>query len=975
MNLARPTLVILLFFLALYTYGGNYRYQFRNYGVNDGLPSSQVYTIVQDNKGYIWFGTDHGLVRYNGYEFKTFHVEDGLSTDVIFKIDLLPNGHVACYGKDRRVNFFNGNRFYGTEWSKKLRPYISTKANLLGFDISEKGASFYTYDNEEDAATYIGFRYPNEIVVDQHFGATIWDNELGMGISSKENAHIYDTISQVTFNGQQYPFETPVEFGHIFSAVAKSNQNYYFSLGPQLFRFNPNKDSVIHKLMTFDGNIFTIEIDREGHVYIGTDEAGVWKLPNGKLANVECMIPDISGTCVFSDKDGGLWVSSLYEGLFYCPNQKNKIIDLNGETAIQVRKASNKVFLGLQSGKAVRLIKDQLYDLEMIKELDRLPSSDFIVFESRNGGHSLLIDHKSNKIYLEHSLGHINEYVEYGNDFFSIRRSWVRKYSFDGNECDVYSFDLFINSGLALSAGELLLGTDEGVKKINTLALKEPDTVRTDYYTGARVSHYSSVNAVDYKPQNTFFRTKMRDMESVGDSIVVYGSAESGLLIQRKGKRNILLNKSNGLISNAIDKVHFFDERLVVSSFEGLSVISEKYGIQNFTNWNGLPSNKIYDFTLYDDTLLVTTDVGTSIVIINEQKYSPIPLYLTGVKVEGKSRDIQKDYELQYNESVLDVTFEGLSFVQEGEIEYQYQLMGVDKGWVSTNSSTIRYTNIPDGEFSFWLRAKKLDKAWTKPECLFVVKKEQPIWENGVFIFLAFLFTTIIIAVIVRNHYRRREKEEHNKLKVLNLERKTLQAQMNPHFMFNSLTSLQNLIIKDDKEGAQEYLGRFSRLTRLALTHSTQNFIPFSQEIELLEHYVKLERIRFSDCFDYEFKINLEDKSIYMAPMLVQPFIENAIRHGLSGKDKDGKLHVEWKDRDDKTLFCIISDNGVGRANSKTDKKRRSLGIGLVKERLDILLDSRAITIQDLIEDGEPAGTRVTLILPFKYSTDESIDH
>ncbi|QCX01173.1 tetratricopeptide repeat protein [Aggregatimonas sangjinii] len=201
---------------------------------------------------------------------------------------------------------------------------------------------------------------------------------------------------------------------------------------------------------------------------------------------------------------------------------------------------------------------------------------------------------------------------------------------------------------------------------------------------------------------------------------------------------------------------------------------------------------------------------------------------------------------------------------------------------------------------------------------------------------------------------------------------KSLRSQMNPHFIFNALNSVNNYIAKSDERSANRYLSEFSTLMRSVLENSEEDFIPLAQELELLELYVKLEHSRFPEKFDY--KIHVEEDvavaSFQIPPMLLQPYIENAIWHGLRYKEEKGYLRIEVKQTDKETLEIVIKDNGIGRKKSaelKTmnQKKRKSKGMGNIKKRIAILndmyKDKVAVRISNLETDG--SGTRVKLTL------------
>lgn len=201
---------------------------------------------------------------------------------------------------------------------------------------------------------------------------------------------------------------------------------------------------------------------------------------------------------------------------------------------------------------------------------------------------------------------------------------------------------------------------------------------------------------------------------------------------------------------------------------------------------------------------------------------------------------------------------------------------------------------------------------------------------------------------------------------------KSLRTQMNPHFIFNALNSVNSFIASNDERTANKYLSDFSRLMRSVLENSEEDFIPLSKEIELLTLYAKLEHFRFKDKFDYEIIIdeNLKVDEFVIPPMLLQPYIENAVWHGLRYKETKGKLEIRFDQTDDETITITITDNGIGRQKSKefktaNQKKQQSKGMGNIKKRIEILnrmyKDKVDVTVSDLEETG--SGTRVTLIV------------
>lgn len=202
----------------------------------------------------------------------------------------------------------------------------------------------------------------------------------------------------------------------------------------------------------------------------------------------------------------------------------------------------------------------------------------------------------------------------------------------------------------------------------------------------------------------------------------------------------------------------------------------------------------------------------------------------------------------------------------------------------------------------------------------------------------------------------------------------SLRVQMNPHFIFNSLNSVNNFIARNDERSANKYLSDFSKLMRTVLKNSDHDFVELSTELDTLKIYLELEHFRFGDKFDYRLTLSdeIEPDSVKVPPMLIQPFIENAIWHGLRYKEEKGILEITFFNRDEK-LYCTIYDNGIGRKKSgalKTEhqKSYQSTGIKNTRERIDILNKLHGtrlgIEITDLMEQDEPAGTLVKISIP-----------
>ena len=241
------------------------------------------------------------------------------------------------------------------------------------------------------------------------------------------------------------------------------------------------------------------------------------------------------------------------------------------------------------------------------------------------------------------------------------------------------------------------------------------------------------------------------------------------------------------------------------------------------------------------------------------------------------------------------------------------------------------------------------------------------------------LFVTVDAILFIRWRIAQIRRKEAMKAdfdrKLANVELNALRAQMNPHFIFNCLNSIDYYILKNDTEKASDYLNRFSRLIRLILQNSRSEYVNLKDELESLRLYIEMESLRFEQQFDYEVKISrgLNIEEVEIPPMLLQPYVENAIWHGLVQKEGRGRLDLAIT-RQNGTLFCVIEDNGIGREEaqrlkSKTATRRKSMGMAITQDRISMINKlykaDASVEVIDLKDDeGRALGTRVELRIP-----------
>ncbi len=332
---------------------------------------------------------------------------------------------------------------------------------------------------------------------------------------------------------------------------------------------------------------------------------------------------------------------------------------------------------------------------------------------------------------------------------------------------------------------------------------------------------------------------------------------------------------------------------------------------------------------------------------------------------------------LNKGENNITINFSSTDFIHSDKTNYRYELSKIDEDWVETDSRNrnVSYANLNPGWYNFQLQATDQGGVWSAEKEL-IIRVEPFFYQTLIFRIAVPVVFLLLISTVILMYIRQLKQRETQKQDALRLQ--SLQGQMNPHFIFNSLNSINYFISKNDPFSANKYIADFSRLIRSILYNFNSDFISFDKEIDSLEEYLKIEHLRFGDKFNYRIEV---DSGIVagqhkVSPGLVQPFVENAIWHGVRGLDKrKGNVTVRYSMENGK-LTCTIEDDGIGRKKAEAAKSRMDIkvskGIFIVTERLKIINKLQkadyGIIISDLYPEKHETGTRVVIDIPREKS-------
>jgi len=540
------------------------------------------------------------------------------------------------------------------------------------------------------------------------------------------------------------------------------------------------------------------------------------------------------------------------------------------------------------------------------------------------------------------------------------------------------------------------VGTSGHVFKIRLRDLRITDTIWRErstkvfyhnghYYIGTTNGLYAVQEGkapVNLGQLHPALKRRITDIKRAGDSTLWISTSDQGIVALQNNRVVATITDSIGLSSNICKTLFIHRQYLWAGTNKGLNKIDisrKDFPILKYSISDGLPSDNINAVYVEDSMVYIGSPAG--LTYFNEKNISTSSvclLRLQRVEVAGKEKDTAGFYQLPHQENNIRFTYVGISFKSGGDIMYYYKLSGLDHDWNQTRQTTLEYPALPPGKYELQLYA--VNKFGVQSETLklkFFIAT--PFWKSLWFYLMLLLSAVLLTGWLVQRSNKKYQKklEETNRYQkqFAALEQQALQSQMNPHFIFNCLNSIQQYILTNEREKANEYLTGFASLIRQTLDISAQKMITVVDEASYLEKYLQMERMRFGDSFTYSVIIDPEVKADeeQLPALLLQPYVENSIRHGLRYKTEGiGKVDIRFSFVDG-NLCCRIQDNGIGRAKAAEFKSRQhieyqSKGMSLTSKRISLLNtiaeNKITVTITDLRQpDGQAAGTLVEIKL------------
>ncbi|MES2566490.1 MAG: two-component regulator propeller domain-containing protein [Bacteroidota bacterium] len=957
-----------------------------HFSVNQGLPSSECYWVMQDSKGYIWIATDAGVVKYDGYNFITYNSSKGLPDNTVFKI------HEDNHGKVWFATYSGKFAFY----SHSSDSIIEIAANKRLDKLTDHYPVDFAFDNHDTLYISISRRgyvkvFPPNYSVVKHY--TYDRNCYFIRRVNEKNVIYGTTIYTEDFHKGNVPliydngyssktdtsFKVKSSIAHL-SAINSGDTAVLFSNSSSIFFVSNKGKQVVHD---YKENIYkTVSLykDKDQRLWINGLNNGTRVIENLNFDKPSFQfLEKFSVSSVCQDSDNGYWITTLEDGVYYIPSLNFSFIGQAGGLT------ANKVL-------SISLLKNKLSCL----------TSDFSMSE---------IDLDSHKMELKEKFGFAAWNISQSDSCmlvccnfpYIIRAGQSVKIPLWVNEKN--NEKTFIKVRKAIDYNQdYFMGFDQGhliiinkktgeckIKKLDLPNIFSVNACKEKVWIGTKSGLYmhDGKKVIFLGEKNPILRIRVEDMICTGDTLwlATRGSGVLCLFQNRIIKQYI---EANGLASN-MTKCIIKDEldNIWIGTNRGISRLKKNtdgvYMVSTLNMYNGLISNEVNKIVEYNSKLYFATNKGLGILNVKDF-YNPtvsIPVYIEEFQVDNKKLSDSQYHSLSHTQNFISVVYKGVSVKSNGDITYKYKLDGLDTNWTYTRNTYVQFTTLPSGKYNFIVYALNQDGNPSNAPASVSFEILKPFWMTWWFwLFILSLFLAVVY-FIYRNRVNRIKRVEEEKTalskKIAESELKALRAQMNPHFIFNAINSIQNFVLKNNTEYASRYLAKFARLIRFVLENSKHQLILFSKELAALELYIELEQMRASFSFDYEIIIDdrLNAKEFFIPPLLIQPFIENAIIHGIMPlTDRKGKMSIRFSGNES-TLLCEVEDNGIGRAKAmeikhKKQMTHKSMGMEVTTERISLLNqqnDSLAkVKVHDKIVNGIAAGTIVEISIKLKNS-------
>ncbi len=996
---------------------------FIHYGLKQGLSDNYVSGIAQDSIGYIWIATRGGLNRFDGKVFKQFFRNDkynSIPDNSIYSMKMLNNYDLALATADgaqiistktlKQLNLNIADDIKLRYWSNSCMYVmndadgnygVSTKTGFYIFSSSGHLKKRYDHFTRKDIGAWMTFgwkvfRLPDGNILQQHHKGVMYYDRKIMYYDRKKNLIADASV--------RYPILNEMKQNNLFFFISHSeiihmnvetNSFDLVDINKGMLGSFPSCVDLINNIgwqtnpSKINDSTWAINCKTKGFFLITINSLQKTLSCSSKL-----YFPDKFCTMVFTDRNNNLWIGTN-EGLLK-QNSHPEFVETfklqNGDhnkvvTALHV--LNDKILAGTDkkeilvidkySKKLIRSVQLPVYPVlsNIIRTFYQF-SPDTMWVGTTAGFYWLnLHNYSTGSIELNKKSTPPNIYLFFGD---KKKKVWI-----SNNEMNsIYYRDPSTNSLAFIDTAA------HPLFKTNITSVAE-DNVGNIWIGGDAIVRWN---------------TTTQKIDTLIEHLATQRNFNKGYHLMSDSNGNIWTTvNDDGLVKLTGNHLHLRPNNLTQekSSFMLPALFRDKIFVYTtkgpgyfdinslksiaFTENDGVPQGPVStSFFVEDKTdgsvwFAINNSICRIPVLTSNQQLKPPALHITALSILNDTllNYPQSKLSLDHTQGDINIFYSAINYNDPENMQFSYRIKNKkDSSWIDAgDQQNILLINIPPGKYQVELKVSAFDNKWTEQIKEFEIEIRPPFWRTPLF----FISVAIILATIAWLLYRYRIRQIKQKANIdkqlAQTEMKALHAQMNPHFIFNCLNSIREMILNKENEQASLYLSKFARLIRITLNHSAKQFVSLDDTTDYLYRYLEMESIR-TNSFEYHIATDesLETDEVFLPPMLIQPFIENAIWHGGT-PGKRMHLDIRFRRNGDK-LICEIEDDGIGIEASLKDKiaspADQSVGISNAKQRIEVLNEKynleSSLDVKDKfsISGGAQTGTIVTLLLPIKFS-------
>lgn len=944
----------------------------RHFTVDEGLPSNEVYQVTEDKAGHLLIATDRGAARFDGYGIEPIPLEQGQTVMPVYYIFTGADGSIFFSGLRGHLYKYRGGRLNAFPHNAALARQYKNGGILIANTLAAVGDSlFISFNNDYPTNLEIGSRLvlPNGKVERVDAGEGFYfDLRNQFHHREYKEAHSAQKAQAVYIawpdGGRSVDsvrlFWSEGYVRRLFTATL--NGYHLFCIGRHVLVYKNRKKVGSH---VFDKNVLSFSVLRNGTLGVGFQSGGAaaYALADGRLQGpLQTQLGNLSVTALYEDRQNGLWLSTIEDGLYYASPSRTTLSAADDKIKYLERR-NDSVLIAYASGKLAyytggRPVWQTFVPVkkgEFLMRFSFQPNGGLIAvtnsgYYAQEGGRWRFVPSMNLELLA------VNDSLVYGTDL-----SYPRLHLYKG-----YTEKVVKTIGLpsrALSAymdrqGRLWLGTWEGLYTYDGKAL----TAQTGRHAA--------------------FSDRIVGIKELSSGWLAVATLGNGLLLL-KGERTIHLSAANGLESGIINSLRADGNTAYLGTNKGVVAVAVDeggtYRLSHFGAAAGLPTLDISQFAVAQGQLFGkwVNQVFHLSIAPPAKPFVPA-VYLQAVTVNGRRKEPGDAAVLNHRQNALTFHYASVNLSGAGQQSFKYQLDGFEKRphWTAERSAT--YTNLPPGRYSFRVAVTDGFRQ-TKSTQSFSFVIRPAFWQTAPFPWAVAAAGLLLAYLLFRLRLRASKRTHELRMRLAEANQRALIQLINPHFISNLLNTVHAAVLKGNKMEAASTVSRFARLMRLTMELGREKFVLLERELGLIREYLELEKLRAPERFCYRIVLaeGLQPERLRIPGMLIQPFVENAVKHGVMHLPHKGEITVEVTMKE-QCLQCRITDNGIGiekarRINANKMGLHVSAGIGITLNRLMLLhQESKQPLLYEVdtldAQNPDHPGTAVTFSLPYKQT-------